>query len=287
MVVKNLHHNLKFLTDQQIIVINDDPTTSVAAKFKAFSDIKLIENSTNLGFGEAVNQGVNQTDGNYILLLNSDVILRNQSYLSAIKHFEQNPDIFAVSFAQLENEQKIVGKNRFYWAEGFFQHASAPNLSYGITGWAEGGSCLLDKQKFINLGGFDNIYSPFYWEDVDLSYRAWKNGYKVLFDPEILVEHHHQSTIRSYFDSIHIEKIAFRNQLLFIAKNIQDQDLVNDFKKHVYGYVLKNWLKGKWHVVIGFFAAQKILSQQPKTQKKNTSSPFLTRTDKEILQMFK
>ncbi|PJE58197.1 MAG: glycosyltransferase family 2 protein, partial [Candidatus Portnoybacteria bacterium CG10_big_fil_rev_8_21_14_0_10_36_7] len=49
-----------------------------------------------------------------------------------------------------------------------------------------------------SLNGFDELYSPFYWEDIDLSYRAWKTGYTVLFDPQVLVEHHHETTIRTF-----------------------------------------------------------------------------------------
>ena len=60
---------------------------------------------------------------------------------------------------------------------------------------------------WLKLGGMDTLYSPFYWEDIDLSYRAWKSGYQILYDPNIIVEHHHESTIAKYFDKKKVSDI--------------------------------------------------------------------------------
>ena len=90
---------------------------------------------------------------------------------------------------------------------------------------------MIDLKKYREIGGFDSLYSPFYWEDIDLSYRAWKQGYSVLFDPEIVVEHHHESTIKSFFSDFYVTSIAYRNQLLFIWKNIYDTRLLAEHNK--------------------------------------------------------
>ena len=225
MFIDNLEHNLPYLKDTQIIVVNDDPNLSIAQVLSRWPDIILIENSTNLGFAGAVHKGLLQASTSYAMLLNTDVKLNDASYTTALSHFSTEPDQFPISFAQIEKNVETVGKNRIYWENGFFQHSSAPDLIFGPTGWAEGGSCILDVSKYKKIGGFDSLYSPFYWEDIDLSYRAWKQGYRVLFDPSIVVEHQHESTIKSYFSSMFVTSIAYRNQLLFIWKNIQDNDL--------------------------------------------------------------
>ena len=57
--------------------------------------------------------------------------------------------------------------------------------------------CNFDNvSKFIELGGFDETFSPFYFEDVDLSYRAWKKGLQCLYTEHCKIEHFHQSVFR-------------------------------------------------------------------------------------------
>lgn len=227
----NLKKNLKFLDDCEILIVNDDPEKSIKKEIKSFKEnnIFLIENRKNLGFGQSVNIGAKYAKGDYLFLLNTDVILNNKNYLHALKYFNENPNLFAVSFAQVEKDNQIVGKNILYFKDGLFCHQKANNLNFGFNAWAEGGACLIDKKKFNYLGGFDNLYSPFYWEDVDLSYRAWKAGFKILFDPKILVEHHHETTISKYFDKNKIKTIAYRNQLIFSLKNTTNFDLILKF----------------------------------------------------------
>ncbi|CAN5241822.1 hypothetical protein BH09PAT2_BH09PAT2_03730 [soil metagenome] len=228
MFLANMEHNIPFLADCQIIVINDDPTQSIKEPLAKWPQIELIENNINLGFAGAVHKAIGHVNGDFVMLLNSDVKLRDTSYTNAIKHFNNDHNTFAVSFAQIEKDGSIVGKNRFYWLNGFFQHSRSENLETGNTGWAEGGSCLINLKKYNEIGGFDSLYNPFYWEDIDLSYRAWKHGYTVLFDSNILVEHHHESTIKFFYSDFYVTSIAYRNQLLFIWKNIQDNALLHE-----------------------------------------------------------
>jgi GT2 family glycosyltransferase len=206
-------------------VVNDDPSESIKTILKDLPNITIIENEKNLGFGPTVNKGVKVATGDYILLLNSDVLLYDDTYKKSFRYFTDNL-VFAVSFAQKEASDQIVGKNKIFWHKGFLQHSRVENLQFGINGWAEGGSSLIDKKKFDVLKGFDPIYAPFYWEDIDLSYRAWKKGWKVFFDPQIVVEHHHETTISAFFNKKIIQTIAYRNQIICIWKNIHDTNLM-------------------------------------------------------------
>lgn len=251
---KNLKHNVKFLNNCEIIIVNDDPSESLAPHLADFKDITLIENKKNIGFGSTVNVGVKDAKYPFILLLNSDVVLENDNYKNALDHFTDKT-IFAVSFAQKEKNGEMVGKNKIFWKKGFFQHSKATDLVFGINGWAEGGSCLIDTSKFKNLHGFDPLYTPFYWEDIDLSYRAWLHGYKVLFDPSVIVQHHHESTIGSFFKKKAIDKIAFRNQLLFIWKNISDPLLLISHIFYLKLFILKSVLKGDFTFVTSYLQA--------------------------------
>lgn len=272
MLIKNLKHNLPYLSDCEVIVVNDDPGNSISNDLKDFK-VKLIENSENLGFGGAVNTGVKYANGKYIMLLNSDVILESDSFKKSLNHFKQDK-VFAVSFAQIEKNEQVVGKNSIYWNHGLLHHKRASDMKPGITAWAEGGSSIIDRDKFLKLNGFDEIYFPFYWEDVDLSYRAWKQGYKVIFDPTTKLTHHHESTIGKYFSKNYVADIAFRNQLIFIWKNITDKDLI---LKHLVKLPSYFFTKAFWKAMF--------LLPQTINRKKILKNLFII-SDDEILKKF-
>lgn len=281
----NLRSNLPFLKGCEVIVVNDYPEMSLKDEMiQLFPEVVLIENKKNLGFAGAVVVGIKQSKNPYVFLLNNDVVLKDDTYRSALTHFKEEKKLFAVSFKQIEKDNNHVGRNKIYWSHGFFRHSKGDPGTHGINGWAEGGSMVFDKKKYEEINGFDTLYSPFYWEDIDLSYRAWKAGYTIHFDSHVLVEHHHESTIATYFQKSRIETIAYRNQLITIWKNI------SDFKysvEHVL-YLVKNLitypLKGQKSFVKGFWMALMLLPQIIK--KRNQQKKLWKKSDGEIFEKF-
>jgi GT2 family glycosyltransferase len=185
-----------------------------------------MNNSENFGFSRSVNIAASKAKGEYLLLLNSDVKLLDDSWKRVIPEFVHDGNLFAVGFAQKEKDGDIVGRNELYFRGGLFHHRGlSSQVTLGTrdsgllpTAWAEGGSTLLRKSMWDELRGFDEAYSPFYWEDVDLSYRAKLRGWNVCFSPDIIVEHHHESSTVAQFGKPKIMEIAFRNQLYFTSK---------------------------------------------------------------------
>jgi len=279
--IRNLKHNLPFLKGCEVIVVNDDPSDSISETMKHFPGVVLIENKINLGFPGAADTGIRSATKPYVMLLNSDVLLLDDSYKKAVPKLKEDDRLFTVSFAQKEKDGAIVGKNRMYWNRGFLSHAKAHDLKTGETGWAEGGSCMLNKKIYEALGGFDYIYAPYYWEDIDLSYRAWKEGYRVEFERGILVEHHHESTIGKYFNQNKIRTVAYRNQFLFIWKNITDKRLINTHIAHVIKSFLPMVFKDIAYIRGLFLALSKIVEV---TEKRRLTARILT--DKEIISKF-
>jgi GT2 family glycosyltransferase len=277
-LIRNLNRNLPFCKSCEVIVVNDFPENSIAKHMTQFPEVQLLENERNLGFSGAVNAGISKAQGDFVVLLNSDVVLKDNSFQRALIHFEKNSNLFAVAFAQKEKDGHIVGKNRIYWQKGFFRHDHASDREFGKTAWAEGGSSIFHREKLIKLDMFDTLYAPFYWEDIDLSYRAWKQGYEVLFDPSIVVEHHHESTIGTYFSKQSIDTIAFRNQLYFIWKNITDLRLRADHTIQLPITLVSSALNNNSAISRGFLQAVHRMFLPPSLIEK--------RSDREILKMF-
>lgn len=255
MFLRNMRHNMQFLEGCQIIVVNDDPEGSLQPVMAEFSSIQLIEHAVNKGFGPTVNDGVAEATYPYVLLLNTDVRFQDDSFLSVLENFTKDPSLFAVSFLQIEKDGSKVGKNRIYWHKGFLLHSKAKDLDPGPTAWAEGGSCIVRKDMFDKLGGFDPLYAPFYWEDIDLSYRARKLGYTVQFVPSVQVEHHHESTIGTYFQKKRVQAIAYRNQFLFVWRNIREPLLLLSHVVYLPVHLVHELLVGNWAFLKGFVSA--------------------------------
>ncbi len=225
-----LQHNIQFFEDCEIIIVNDDPQAHLPKDIPTidFADLKVIwiNHQENQGFGRSVNDGITKATGECLLLLNTDVKLLDDSWRTVLPEFLKNSNLFAVGLAQKEKDGHIVGRNEIYFQKGLYHHRGLPsNSKFEIlnshllsTGWAEGGSALIRKSMWDKLNGFDEAYSPFYWEDVDLSYRAKQRGWQVYFAPGIVVEHHHESTIGTEYEKSKITEIAFRNQLHFTSK---------------------------------------------------------------------
>ncbi len=278
MFYKYLEINKKYFDGCEVIIGNDFPKENITKYVKRiYKEAVVFNNKKNLGFPGNVNKGVKLAKRPYIFLMNSDVILKNDSFKKSINFFKKNKKLFAIAFSQKEINGQIVGCNQGYFENGLINHTRRSNLNKLVTlnFWAEAGASIFKRKLFINLGMMDEIYRPFYWEDVDLSYRAWKAGYQIIFTKNILVEHHHESTIGKYFDQKRIKKIAFRNQLIFNWKNITDKGLLLNHFINLPRYVL----------TAGFFDALLLLPKIIQSRKKVIK--LFKKTDKEVLDLFK
>ena len=221
---KNLPHVLKSGAEEIIVV--DDASTDESIKFlkENFSQIKILVNKKNLGFSSTANRGVEEANGEIVVLLNTDVSPNPDFLRPLIPHFT-DPRVFAVGCLDESPEDgKIIlrGRGIGKWEKGFVVH-SRGEIDKPDTFWVAGGSGAFRKNLWQQLGGFDPLYNPFYWEDIDLSYRAQKAGYKILFEPKSRVVHKHaEGIIKKNYSSFYIKTIAYRNQFFFVWKNITD-----------------------------------------------------------------
>lgn len=217
------------------VIVSDDGSTDGSVEFlkEKFPQVKLVVHR-RLGFPGNCNEGVKKAKGEIVILLNTDVIPR-KDFLKPLEKDFKDPKVFAVSF----NESNWSWA-KIKWVNGFVEHKPGPKVkTIHLSAWASGGSAAFRKTMWEELGGFDEVYSPFYWEDIDLSYRAWKRGYKVLWEPRAIVHHKHEETIKR-FSKKYINFISQRNQLLFIWKNISDSEMIREHKIGLLRTIVKN-----------------------------------------------
>lgn len=223
------------------IVVTDDASKdgSIEAVLQLFQDIatkypkisyQILKNplGVNRGFSGNVNIGVKAAKGEIVILLNSDVIPKKGFLEPLLSHFP-NPLVFAVGcMDESVEDRKIVlrGRGVGKWERGFLHHA-AGHLNSMHTLWVSGGSGAFRKSIWEQLGGLNELYNPFYWEDIDLSYRAQKAGYTVLFEKKSIVRHEHsKGAIKTFYKPFRVRKIVYRNQFLFTWLNLTDTMLI-------------------------------------------------------------
>jgi len=221
----------------EVVIIDDHSTDNsinvlenLIPKFKSsFPDIeiKLVKNEKNIGFSSNINKGVRSTSGDVLIMLNTDVAPKKGFLNPLLKHFS-DPNVFAVGCMDESVEDSkttLRGRGIGKWQRGFLVHARG-EVDKTNTLWVNGGSGSFRKSIWEKLGGFNELYSPFYWEDIDLSYRAVKSGYKIVFEPKSVVVHEHdKGAIKKKFSTNFVKTIAYRNQFIFIWKNTTDLDL--------------------------------------------------------------
>lgn len=201
--------------------------STLSSRPKGSLKLKIIRNEKNMGFSSTVNKGVKEATGDLILLLNTDVVPKNNFLDPLVKHFKDEK-VFAVGCMDKSIEDgKVIlrGRGIGTWKRGFLVH-SRGEVNKTNTLWVSGGSGAFRKSVWDYLGGFDELYNPFYWEDIDLSYRALKSGYRILFEPKSIVVHEHEEgAINSTYSNFKVKTIAYRNQFIFVWKNATDLNL--------------------------------------------------------------
>lgn len=199
------------------IIVVDDASTDDSADYIAnnYPQIKLIRHSQNLRFPISVNDGFKSSSGDIIFLLNQDLKPQKDLIIKALTHFKDE-NIFAVTFNE-EGRSWADGQ----WKEGMleFKNGKIDNQIHESL-WASGGSAAFRKDLWDKFGGFDPIFSPGYFEDLDLGLRAKKAGYKIIWDPKCKVEHLTETTFSKTFDKKTLTRIKDRNYLLAVWKNL-------------------------------------------------------------------
>jgi GT2 family glycosyltransferase/glycosyltransferase involved in cell wall biosynthesis/MoaA/NifB/PqqE/SkfB family radical SAM enzyme len=250
-----------FTDGQNEVLVIDDGSTDESVDFikTHFPQVRLIRNERNRGFGFTCNRGVRAAKNEIIVLINNDIILTKDFLKPLISHL-QKEDVFAISPKLYTWDRKtfVWGMHMGHFEDGYIKLWNEAETGNGDkiyqpspSIFAIGGAMAFRKEDFLWLGGFDHIYRPNCWEDIDISYRAWKRGLKILYEPDSVMYHKGKATLT------YERHKEIKNELLFTWKNITEGKIL---KNHL-NLLPLNLYRKKRAFLKGFFWALNYLPE--------------------------
>lgn len=207
--ISSVYKNSKKTSFEIIVVDNKSNDGTVSKIKKNFRDVKLIENKKNVGFSKALNKGFKYCQGEYVLLLNPDAFLIENSAAKLVSFLRKNKDIsilggkvykinkkevhrtfrkrptFLIALFEFTNLKKILPQNRF--SSDFIYSGRLPKKPLEVD--AVSASFMGLRKKVVEkIGYFDKNFF-LYLEDLDFCLRAKDKGYKIVYCPEAKAVH--------------------------------------------------------------------------------------------------
>jgi GT2 family glycosyltransferase len=151
--------------DFEVIVVNNgssDQTRSILKWWSDNADWRFLvkHKQKNVGFGPAVNEGTKAARGDYVFIISNDVALKGDFFSDFINFLERE-----------EEQEFLLGGRVIDWAAGWNEFPGEPPIHY-VEGWFLAAKTRIWRQ----IGGFDERFVPYDYEDIDLSYRAQQQG---------------------------------------------------------------------------------------------------------------
>ncbi len=278
--------------EHEVIVV-DNGSTDDSGRYvrENYPQVRLVEIPENVGFAEGNNIGVGAATHDVVILLNNDMTVDRGFLRPLLNGF--GPSTFAVSSQIFLQDpaarREETGKTLAVFRRGMIDYSHAPldgrhlrRPLYPVF-WAGGGSSAFHRERFLSLGGFQEVYSPAYVEDADLSYQAWRVGWEVLLAPASVVYHRHRASSVQRFSRHELEVLVQRNQFIFIWKNIRSWRLLASHCMHLPWTCYR--LARDYGIGIWRSLAQAAI-RIPSLQIARLSAPFRgARTDREIFSL--
>ncbi|MFA5008036.1 MAG: glycosyltransferase [Candidatus Omnitrophota bacterium] len=274
-------HNSR-LKPKVTVLDNRSNDTSVEFLKKEFPEVNIYIAKENKVYC-SYNEFFKNVDDDVVVILNSDIKVDKNFLDPLIKNFK-DPDVFFVSSRMYYfdgvtyqgDKSKAVIRLGIISADTRFKGYKTLIMDKAFT--FSTGNGAFHRKKFLELGGFDELYLPGRYEDVDFCFRGWKEGFKGIYEPESITYHKGYASFKAAFSDREIQKTVFRNSLLFMWKNITDKKIL--FKMHLWllPRLILFILTLRFYFLKGFFDALVKVSEIKKSRSVN-----FKKTDRQVL----
>lgn len=280
----------------ELIVVDDaSPDDSAAVlkdlvnTFPSEGDFRFtyLVHNHNQGFSGAMNTGIESAQYPILVSLNSDVRVTQEFLVPLVQHFASRDDLFSVKCNSILPDGTNESIKKIQITKGLVEPVLETNLPHTPVEivYADAGSCAYDREKLVSLGMFDRLYSPFYFEDFDLGYRACKRGWVNLYEPTSTVYHDHNQTVKKVVKDMNANPAFIAHRDIFNIKNIHEPSLRREALKYRILRFGKNLITLNAPLLKGF---QIMITKWPQAIKHHgLDAPHETVSDAELIEKFK
>ena len=225
--IKSVENALDGIEGDIFVVDNNSSDGSVEYIRERFPKVHIIANKENLGFARANNQAIRMTDAEYILLLNPDTVVYENTLQGCLDFMDANPEAGGVGVRMLTREGNAAPESRravptpwvaFLKMLGFTRRYYMSHLPWDKPGRIEvvsGAFCMLRHKALDQIGLLDEDFFM-YGEDIDLSYRLLNGGWQNWYLPYDIIHYKGESTQKSSFRYVHV---FYQAMLIFFRKH--------------------------------------------------------------------
>jgi GT2 family glycosyltransferase len=276
--------------ETEIIVVEDaggDDTVSWLRSSYA-RQVRLVEHEKNLGFCSACQTGFLQSRFPTVLLLNNDVRLKTDCIAPMMEHFD-DPGVFAVTGKMFNqkgdvfcNGGKIARFRRGMWSsyKNYDVLPSAP-VSFLLSFAAIGAFSAYDREKFLSIGGFDPLIAMF--EDIEISYRAWKRGWSIRYEPRSIAYHDASQTMKRRYQKRSLDLLSRRSRILMHWILLHDRSMFRLHLVSMAGRLLTSWVWLDWPFYWAVFTGLQNIAAVRRKRKENRRAAV--RSDRELVRL--
>ncbi len=244
--------------------------------------MRLVSLSTNTYiFG--LNEGLSIATGEFVAFLNNDITVDQDFVDASLRAFDEGSDIFAVCPRILELTGADQGsRTRGFWRRGliFYEPLNHSPISTDCF-FAVGGQSFFRREMLEEIGSIDPLLHPMYHEDIELSYRAWKRGWRIRYAPEGVAHHigGHSSSRR--FTPTQLRSFVRQNEYLTVWKDVTDKGLLLQHVLLLPVRLAAALVHRDWATLVGFARAVKRL--RPALERREAARRHMHLTDREVL----
>ena len=178
-----------------VLLDNQSIDDDVAWAERRFPSVETVVAPTN-NFLFSYNWFAPKRAEDVVVFLNNDLKVDREFLAPLVQHFEW-PDVFSVSARSYDwSGGKVTsGPAHLEFKNGFYSwNFDTQCQKASHTFFTSGGFMAVDRNKFVELGGFNRLFAPAYCEDVDLCFRAWRRRWRCIYEPDSIVRHRHQAS---------------------------------------------------------------------------------------------
>lgn len=219
--------------DHEVILVDNhsqDESPELAEKLGVDRVLRL---TTNRFLANLI-EGARVANHSHLVILNNDIYL-DSDYLNPLKEAFADPKVFCVgsSLFNPDGRSLQIGRVAGHFSRGLLEpgyalaeKADSGNAGSCLTLYAPGGSAAFCKRRFLELGGFDPLFLPLYYEDVDICYAGWRRGWKTIYEPRAVALHRESSTVGAATPGDWKSRARLKNHILVTLKNVSSPVLL-------------------------------------------------------------